>query len=128
VVTNLPVGEYTVTIEQQGFKKTTRTGYTLVADGRLTVDFQLEAGAVSEAIEVVGANGETVNTTSGELARVIDTAQVQELALNGRNYLQLTTLIPGAPLLNDDQLGLMTGLATNQPINGKSWQCESAHG
>ena len=118
VLTNLPVGEYAVTIEQQGFKKTTRTGYTMVADGRLTVDFQLEAGAVTEAIEIIGATGETVNTTSGEVARVIDTAQVQELALNGRNYLQLTTLIPGAPLLNDDQLGLMTGLSTNQPING----------
>ncbi len=118
VATNLPVGDYSVTIEQQGFKKSTRTGYTLVADGRLTVDFQLEAGAVTEAIEVVGSTGETVNTTSGEVARVIDTAQVQELALNGRNYLQLTTLIPGAPLLNDDQLGLMTGLSTSQPING----------
>src|SRR5262249_55213204 len=68
--------------------------------------------------EIVAATGETVNSTSGEVARVIDQSQVQELALNGRNYLQLTTLIPGAPLLNDDQLGLMTGLSVSQPING----------
>ena len=32
--------------------------------------------------------------------------------------MQLTTLIPGAPLLNDDQLGLTTSLSTSQPING----------
>ena len=118
VATNLPVGNYTVTVEHQGFKKATKTGYNLVADGRLTVDFALEAGAVTETVEVVASTGETVNSTSGEVARVIDTAQVQELALNGRNYLQLTTLIPGAPLLNDDPLALMTDLGVNQPING----------
>lgn len=118
VITNLPVGEYSVSVAHQGFKKSTKTGYTLVADGRLTVDFSLEAGAVTEVVEVSGSTGEAVNSISGEVARVIDTAQVQELALNGRNYLQLTTLIPGAPLLNDDQLGLMTSLSTTQPING----------
>src|SRR5688572_24630321 len=118
VATNLPVGNYSVTIEHRGFKRATKTGYSLVADGRLTVDFALEAGEVTEAVEVVASSGETVNSTSGEVARVIDRAQVQELALNGRNYLQLTTLIPGAPLLTNDPLALMTDLGVNQPING----------
>src|SRR5262249_19461853 len=118
VATNLPVGNYSVADEHQGFKRATKTGYNLVADGRLTVDFALETGAVTETVEVVASTGESVNSTSGEVARVIDQSQVQELALNGRNYLQLTTLIPGAPLLNDDQLGLMTGLSVSQPING----------
>jgi hypothetical protein len=118
VATNLPVGDYSLTVEHQGFKKSTKTGYNLITDGRLTVDFALEAGAVTEAIEIVSSAGETVNTTSGEVARVIDKAQVQELALNGRNYMQLTNLIPGAPLVNDDQLELMTSLSIAQPING----------
>lgn len=118
VITNLPPGNYSVSAEQQGFKKVIQTGYTLVADGRLTIDISMEAGAISESVSVAAGNTETVNTTSGEVARVIDGAQVRELALNGRNYLQLTTLIPGAPLLNDDQLGLMTSLSTSQPING----------
>lgn len=118
VATNLPVGDYTITVERDGFKRATVTGYTLVADGRLTVDFTLEAGAVTESITVTATGGETINTTSGEVARVIDGAQVQELALNGRNYMQLTTLVPGAPLLNDDQLELMTSLGISQPVNG----------
>jgi carboxypeptidase family protein len=125
VITNLPVGNYTVTIEHSGFKKISKSGYTLVADGRLTVDFALEAGAVTETVEIVATTGETVNSTSGEVARVIDTAQVKELALNGRNYLQLTTLIPGAPLMNDNQLELMTGLGVNQPINGNRGNANS---
>ena len=95
VATSLPVGLYSVVVEQQGFKKVTRSGNDLGADGRLTIDFALETGAVTESIEIV-CSGESVNSTSGEVARVVDQDQVQSLALNGRNYLQLTTLIPGA--------------------------------
>ncbi len=118
VATNLAVGDYTVTVEQAGFKRSVKTGFSLGADGRLTVDFALEPGAVTESVEVVASAGEAVNSTSGEVARVIDQAQVQELALNGRNYLQLTTLIPGAPLLEDNALSLTTSLSVSQPING----------
>ncbi len=118
VITNLLPGNYTISVEQQGFKKAIQSNHTLVADGRLTVDITLEPGAISESVLVTSANAETINKTSGEVARVIDTEQVQNLALNGRNYLQLTTLIPGAPLLTDDPLALMTDLGVNQPING----------
>ncbi|MDQ2922092.1 MAG: carboxypeptidase-like regulatory domain-containing protein, partial [Acidobacteriota bacterium] len=118
-VTNLPVGTYTVLVEQKGFKKALRGDNVLAADARLTVDITLEPGELSETVEVAAVSGgETVNTTSGEVSRVVDQQQVQDLALNGRNFMQLTTLIPGAPLLNDDQLGLMTGLSIGQPING----------
>lgn len=125
VVTNLQVGNYSVTVEHQGFKKATKTGYNLIADGRLTIDFTLETGEVTETVEVIASSGETVNSVSGEVSRVIDQSQVQELALNGRNYMQLTTLIPGAPLLNDDQLGLMTSLSVSQPINGSRGNANS---
>src|SRR5215813_7405575 len=118
VATSLPVGTYSVAVEHTGFKRALKTGYTLVADGRLSVDFDLEPGALSESVTVVAAQGETINTTSGEIARVIDTAQVQDLALNGRNYMQLTELIPGAPFLNDDHLSLTTSLSVAQNING----------
>ena len=59
-----------------------------------------------------------MNTVSGEIARTVDRQQVQDLALNGRNYLQLTTLIPGAPDLNPNALDIMTGLGINTSVNG----------
>ncbi|HBY58772.1 MAG TPA: TonB-dependent receptor, partial [Solibacterales bacterium] len=119
VVTPLPVGNYTVTAELTGFKKSERTGNNLIADGRLPVDFRLQVAGVESTIEVTAAAGEAVNTVSGEVGRVIDTAQVQDLALNGRNYMQLTSLIPGAVLLDEDQLALTTNLSiTAQSING----------
>jgi hypothetical protein len=118
-VTNLPVGTYSVTVERTGFKKANSADNTLAADTRLTVNITLEAGQVTETVEVTTAAGETVNTTSGEVARVVDKRQVQNLALNGRNYMQLVTLIPGAAILDEDQLALTTSLSISQAaING----------
>ena len=118
-VTNLPVGTYTVMVERQGFKKSNQTDNALTADQRLTVNATLEPGNVTETVEVSTAAGETVNTTSGEVARVVDRRQVQNLALNGRNYMQLVTLIPGAAILDEDQLALTTSLSISQAsING----------
>jgi len=122
-VTNLPAGAYSVETVSKGFKRATQSGVSLAADARLTIDFTLEAGQVTETVEITAVAGETVNTTSGEVARVIDSQQVQSLALNGRNYVQLLSLIPGVALTTDDQLELSTSLATNtQSVNGNRGQ------
>src|SRR4051794_6563368 len=60
VVTNLPVGTYTVKVEPTGFQGELRTGLTLVADGRLTVDFGLKPGSATQSIDVVAASAEAV--------------------------------------------------------------------
>src|SRR5437870_4918928 len=117
VFVSLPVGAYDASAELSGFKKAVKAGYQLVADGRVTADFRLDVGGISEVVEV-SVHGETVNTVSGEIARVVDREQVQNLALNGRQYLQLATLIPGAPLLDDNAINIMTGLAINTSVNG----------
>jgi hypothetical protein len=119
-VTNLPPGIYRILAEQKGFKKALQGDNVLAADARLTVDITLEPGELSETVTVATtAGGETVNTTSGEVARVVDKRQVQDLALNGRNYMQLVTLIPGSVILDEDQLALTTSLSISQAaING----------
>ncbi len=119
VVTNLPIGPYTVEVDPPGFKHQQRTGVNVGADSRLTVDFKLQVGEVGQSVEVVAQAGETLNTTSGELSHVIDTKQIENLALNGGNYVQLLTLIPGSVVTNPDQFSVTTSLsATNQVING----------
>jgi Carboxypeptidase regulatory-like domain/TonB-dependent Receptor Plug Domain len=118
VVPNVIAGTYEVAVEHSGFKTTTKTGNVLVAGGRLTVDVGLTLGQTSENM-TVEAVGETVNTVSGEVARTIDSKQVQNLALNTRNYMQLVSLIPGVALTTDDQLGMSTNMAiNNQAVNG----------
>ena len=117
--TNLPVGTYSVTAELQGFRRQQKTGFSLTADGRLTADFALGVGELTESVEVTAISGETVNRTSGEVSRTIDQQQIKDLAFNGRNYLELATLIPGAVATDFDPLALATSLSvTGQSING----------
>ena len=119
VAPDLAIGTYDVEVSQPGFQAQRKTGLSLVADGRLTIDFQLTIQGVSQSVSVIAAGGETINTTSGEISRVIDAKQVGNLALNGRNYLQLMTLVPGAVVTNPDQFSVTTSLAAgNQTING----------
>ena len=116
-VTNIPVGTYSVLVEMANFKKSLKGGNAISSDSRLTVDVKLAAGQISEMVEVTSVSGETVNTTSGEVGKVIDNQQISNLALNGRNYYQLLSIVPGAVVTADDALD--TNLATNTiNING----------
>jgi hypothetical protein len=117
--TNLPVGTYSVSAELESFRKAQRTGFSLTADGRVSADFTMAVGGVTESVEVTAVMGETVNRTSGEVARTIDSQQIKDLAFNGRNYLELASLIPGAVATDYDPLALATSLSvTGQSING----------
>lgn len=118
-ITNLPIGTYTVSAELEGFKKVQQAGYVLTADGRLTANLTLEVGALTEVVEVAAVAGEKINATSGEIARTVDSQQIRDLAFNGRNYMELASLIPGAAATNFDPLELATSLSvTGQSING----------
>ena len=119
VATNLPIGTYEISVTQAGFRSTVQKGVVVTADARITSNFALQLGTSTEVVEVEGGAVETINATSGELARVIDSKQVDNLALNGRNYTQLLTLVPGAVVTNPDIFSVTTSLASNnQTING----------
>lgn len=119
VATNLPIGDYTVEAVKSSYRSEKRSGLTISADSHLTADFKLEVGAVSEVVTVESVQGEQLNTTTGELAHVIDSKEIDTLPLNGRNYTQVLTLIPGAVVTNPDIFAITTGLNSgNQVING----------
>lgn len=90
----LPVGRYNISIEAQGFKKAIRSGIVLNVDDRIPVNFTLDVGSISETVSVE-ADALHVDTQSVTPVGVISGVQVRELALNGRNWEQLVTLVPG---------------------------------
>ena len=114
VADELPVGTYTVKVEQQGFKTSTRIGNVLVAGGHLTVDVGLEVGQITETVQVA-ATGDTVNTTSGEISATVDFQQMQSILLNQRHYEALVTLVPGAQInITDPTTLLGSNIMTTQ--------------
>ena len=132
----LPIGQYSVTVEIAGFKKTTQSGFVLNVSDKLAANFALEVGAVSESVDVQ-ANALQVDTQSATATGVISGLQLRELSLNSRNYAQLVLLVPGASDSgNADQIfpGATAPIGTNVmtfQINGNrreenNWQVDGA--
>ncbi len=94
VMTLLPVSVYTVIVESPGFQKTEQKGVNLQTDAQLEVNFSLAPGKVTETVDV-SASEVAVETSSPSLGQVINSQQVAELPLNGRDFVQLATLTPG---------------------------------
>jgi Carboxypeptidase regulatory-like domain len=76
--------DYALTVTAPGFRTYTQRGITLLVDQSLTLKVKLEIGATSEAITVTAAATQ-VNTTTGSIGQVVDSARMVELPLNGRN-------------------------------------------
>lgn len=91
----LPVGQYTLAVRAQGFKRFERPEIRLDATQRVKIDVVMEVGVVTESVTVTGG-APLVSTQNTELGVVIAEDQVRNLPLNGRNFAQLIALEPGA--------------------------------
>jgi Carboxypeptidase regulatory-like domain len=92
-VPNLIVGSYSVAVTKEGFKKGVRSGIVLEVDQKAEINVALEAGAVTETVEVT-TQAPLIDTASATVGKVIENRRVQELPVNGRNALALVLLAP----------------------------------
>lgn len=95
IVENLKPGSYQVLASKTGFKEKSVTGVVLQVSQRARIDVTLEVGAVGEKVEVQGT-APIIETDNSSVGKVITTEDVLNLPLNGRQFLQLATLTPGA--------------------------------
>jgi hypothetical protein len=86
---------YDITVAATGFNKLVRSGIVLHVGDILNLRLSLEPGGTTEAITVT-AEAPMVEEKSGTLAHVMEERQILGLPLNGRNYLNLANLAPGA--------------------------------
>ena len=91
----LPPGVYSVRVNMTGFKSEVRNSIELQVNQVARLDFALQVGNVSETVEVQ-ASAPTLDTENSTMGAVIENKRIEELPLNGRNYLQLASLVPGA--------------------------------
>jgi len=94
-VSALPQGMYDVVVTAGGFKKFQAKGVKLDVAERARVDASLQVGAATTEVVVEGTNVAQVETESSDLSGTVSGAQISQLALNGRNFTQLVTLVPG---------------------------------
>ncbi|HKQ91609.1 MAG TPA: TonB-dependent receptor [Blastocatellia bacterium] len=119
---SLPLGKYSVTIEATGFKRVEAQDVTLEVGVPAKLNLAMEVGQVSEAVVVTGEVQDMINTSNPTLTNVINTRQVKDLPLLGRNPLDLARLQAGVAVVGtntrDASVGGLRGSATNVTQDG----------
>ncbi|NOT48259.1 MAG: TonB-dependent receptor, partial [Acidobacteria bacterium] len=120
-VDTLQPGNYTVIVENKGFKKSIAPDVKVSVSLNSQVNITLEIGVEGETVTVV-ASQETINTSSPSLTNVINTRQVVDLPLGDRNPLGLAALQAGIAVIGTDTRGASVGglrqTATNVTQDG----------
>src|SRR5690242_392725 len=98
-ISQLPVGNYDLRVEKQGFQTALRPAFTLVLNQVARVDIEMKVGQVSQTIEVTGA-APVLKTESTQVDTIIDASTNEQLPLATRNYVELTLLAPGSITTN----------------------------
>lgn len=94
-VPELPIGNYTVTVEKAGFKQGVVTGLKVEVSSDVRADVALQPGEVSQRVEVTGDELPQVDSTSNVLGGIVESRVVTNLPVNGRDYQKLIYLVPG---------------------------------
>ncbi len=95
-------GVYSMQVSATGFAGVTQPPVTLQVGQTATFDFQLNIGATSSTVMVTAA-APALQTSTSELGTVVSPKEINNLPLNGRNFTELLTILPGVSNLNTDQ-------------------------
>lgn len=114
----LSVGEFTVTISAPGFQTSTTQHIHLDPGERRSNNISLAIGSQAETVNV-NANVQSVNTESSENGGTVNEKQVENLMLNGRDFMTLALAVPGVTSVGGtDQQSLANSVNVNIVVNG----------
>ena len=104
----LPPGTYIITVEAPGFSRLVRTGVSLQVNQNVHLDLTMQVGQQTQTVEVTG-QPPLLETESSSVATVVGERLVNQLPLNGRNFVQLATLSPGVTGVGTSASGTIEG-------------------
>ena len=99
---NLVVGNYRVTAEFAGFRKSSTRPFKVDVNVSLDVNLKLEVGQVTESVEVTGA-ASLVQTSDSQVGNLIDSKKIVELPLAARDFMQLSVMATGVAESNGNK-------------------------
>lgn len=115
----LPVGNYTVSAETQGFKRSVVGPFPLQVNQIARVDLSLEVGETTQSVEIKDF-APILQTDSTETGETLSSNKLTSLPLNGRNFVSLTLLIPGA--VSPNPSGMNSRFGARPYVNGNREQ------
>jgi carboxypeptidase family protein len=108
---------YKISVTAPGFQKAESTPFTLVVGQQARVNISMKPGSTTEVVEVT-TSSVGLQTESPEISNTIAQKQIEELPLNGRNFVQLLTLGEGAVTIGGEQGTMRQGQGDAISING----------
>jgi hypothetical protein len=99
VLRSIPPGTYKITVEAAGFQTQIRDGVTLDVSQNISLDFAMKIGSASEVVEVK-SGGVQLQTEDAVTGQVVNRKFVNDLPLEGRDFVHLTFLAPGVTETN----------------------------
>jgi hypothetical protein len=115
----LTPGQYSITVTVSGFRKFHADGVTLRVAQNARIDIAMQVGDVLQEVTVKGEGLAQVNTQSSELGGTITGKEALQLQLNGRNFTQLITLVPGVSNQTGQDEGVVGAAGNvNYSVNG----------
>jgi hypothetical protein len=94
LITLLPPGDYNLSVETSGFRRTVQNKVALEVNQRAKIDFKMQIGAVNETVEVA-ESAPLLESQSSALGSVVPERLIGDLPLNGRNFVTLAIVTPG---------------------------------
>jgi hypothetical protein len=110
----VPVGRYTLNVSAPGFAAFRQTGIELNLRDALRIDIQLNVSSVQETVEV-RAEAVQLQSENATVGEIVNSAQVEALSVNGRNFTSLAALVPGASS-TQPSLNTPVGVSSNTGI------------
>ena len=116
-IVSIPIGPYEVKASQTGFQSVVRNNVELLVGSQPVVDLQLPVGQAEQTVSVTGEISQ-VDINTAALSTQVNTTQMRELPLNGRNVEQLILLAPGAVAYPNGQQSALVGRGLPFAISG----------
>src|SRR5215831_14168065 len=127
----LQPGEYQVTVEAPGFRKTVRSNLTLTMSAQLRIDVQLEVGAVNESI-TINAESPILDTSTVTVGKALTTREIMDLPVMTNNIVLMARLAPGVvnqgttQFLTQGMVGGGSGFFAPLSLGQNEWSIDGA--
>jgi hypothetical protein len=113
----LPLGIYTITVSRPGFESRQVNNAEVAVSKTTNINVQLGVAAQQQIVEV-SATSVHLETTSSDLAAVVNTKTVQDLPINGRDFRQMIKLAPGVTTATSPSVNGSRTTSNNFQIDG----------
>lgn len=95
VISPVLVGRYSISVSKAGFETVQQTGFAVNIQQSLLLNYALTPGKVQQTVKVSASAAQLLQTQNATVSQLVEAKQINDLPLNGRNYIFLAQTAAG---------------------------------